>query len=129
MDNFPKGAFIAPFGFAGKGRVVGEVSDPSKGRAALLSGGESVKGAEPPCPPTGRPATNEVCLALVRQADAGSVLSARGPGGEKPPNWVGWVGNVWIKGVACRFSLLSFLFATQRESWSILKRQSLVDKG
>ena len=63
MDNFPKGAFIAPFGFAGKGRVVGEVSDPSKGRAALLSGGESVKGAEPPCPPTGRPATNEVCLA------------------------------------------------------------------
>lgn len=55
---------------------------------------------------TGRPATNEVCLALVRQADAGSVLSARGPGGEKPLNWVGWVGNVWIKGVACRFSLV-----------------------
>lgn len=78
--------------------------------------GEILKrGQSPLFPYTGRPATNEVCLALVRQADAGSVLSARALGREAP-NWDGWVGNVWIKGVACRFSFVAFLLPSQKKS-------------
>lgn len=60
---------------------MGEVSDPSKGRAALCLA-RSIGQARAEllsCPPTGRPATNEVCLVLVRAAETESFLSAWGP--------------------------------------------------